>query len=88
MACREGFDLFTNFGRRAFFRPGLLGDKWNRHYAWIDTFGHHICAIIGHSKDTYLWQDTEVGEERLICLRCNKKIELSDCQILPILHLI
>lgn len=75
MASREGVDLFTPNGRRVFFRSGLFGSKWSRHYAWIDTFGHHICAVIGHSKNTYLWQDTEMGEERLICLRCNGKIE-------------
>ncbi len=78
MASREGVDLFTRHGRRVFFGDGLFGSKWSRHYARIDTFGHHICAILGHSDKTYLWTDDgphAVGEKRLICLRCNGKIE-------------
>lgn len=75
MASREGVDLFTRNGRWVFFRSGLLGDKYTRHYAKIDTFGHHICAVIGHSNKTYLWDDGQ--EQRLICLRCNGKIQSS-----------
>ena len=76
MAAREGFDLFTASGRHFFFRGGIFGAKWSRHYVWIDTFGHHICALIGHSKKTYLWDDGD--EQRLICLRCNKKLQSSE----------
>ena len=75
MASRESVDLSTPNGRRVFFRHGLLGDKYTRHYARIDTLGHHICPVIGHSDKTYLWDDGQ--EQRLICLRCGKKIEMT-----------
>lgn len=79
--CEEHCETFlgskTASGRHFFFKGGIFGTKWSRHYMWIDTFGHYICALIGHSKKTYLWHDDGphgVGEKRLICLRCNRPI--------------
>lgn len=78
MASREGFDLFTENGRTAFFRSGTFGDEWGRKHAWIDTVGHHICAVIGHSKKTYPHSPQDTGETREICLRCNKPVKEAD----------
>ncbi len=72
MASRMGYDLFTASGRHFFFKGGIFGDKHSRHYVWIDTLGHHICALIGHSKKTYEWGHGD--EKRLNCLRCNRPI--------------
>jgi hypothetical protein len=38
-ACREGFDLFSRYGRLYFFRRGILGDRWARKFVLLDTFG-------------------------------------------------
>lgn len=72
MASREGYDLFNKWGRRAFFRHGLFGDRWARKHVLIDTFGHHICAIIGHSKRTWEWDDG-IGIRHAICARCGMR---------------
>jgi hypothetical protein len=69
-SCREGFDLFNSFGRKHFFKRGLLGDKWARHYVLKDTLGKYICKIIGHSK-TFNTDDIPPNK---CCLRCFKII--------------
>ena len=69
MASRDNFDLFTKWGRDNFFRSGLVGDNHSRHYAKIDTFGHYICAVVGHGD---VWESQE--EEIIICLRCGKRV--------------
>lgn len=74
MASRESFDLFTKNGRTAFFRSGIFGNEWGRSYAWIDTVGHHISAVIGHTKETYLSIDCDIGEAKEICFRCNRPV--------------
>ncbi len=72
---REGFDLFSRIGRRCFFRRGVFGDKWARTYVWTDTFGHHICALLGHSRSNYATDDSP---PRKICRRCNRDAAMSD----------
>lgn len=73
MGQRQGYDLFTKMGRKNFFRKGLLGDKWSRANALTDTLGHHICALLGHSEETY--EHGYQGEgKRIVCCRCNRYI--------------
>lgn len=74
LAQRECFDLFRITGLRNFFRRGFFGDKWGRRYVFVDTLGHHICALIGHSKKRYIY-DTLEGESWSNCLRCNRRVE-------------
>jgi hypothetical protein len=76
MACREGFDLFNKYQRGNFFRRGIFGDKWARHYVLKDTFGHHVCSIIGHSKKIHHITDT-CGEPPFdLCDRCGNHVSL------------
>jgi hypothetical protein len=67
---REGFDLFSKFGRKYFFRRGLFGDKWARKYVLNDTFGRYVCKAFGHSKKTFL-----TDEKETICLRCFRRTQ-------------
>lgn len=67
-ASRECFDIFSKYGRKNFFRPGMFGDKWARHYVIKDTFGHHLCFIAGHSKNVFV---SDEGEK--ICRRCYRR---------------
>ncbi len=62
MGCsREGFDLFTKYGRQHFFK------SWNWHYMWGDTFNQIICIFKGHIK-------YDAGEGDYACRRCYKYI--------------
>jgi len=70
-AVREGFNLFSKFGRYYFFRRGMFGDKWARQYVLQDTFGRYICKILGHSKKTF---ETDDIPPEIICFRCFRKI--------------
>lgn len=72
MGYRQNFDLMKRIGRKNFFERGLFGDEWSRKFILIDTLGHHICSLIGHSEKTYISR-TE-GEKTIICYRCNKTI--------------
>ena len=61
----------SKWGRRAFRRE--LFSRWAWRYMWIDTFGHHICHLIGHSTRTYEWDDG-YGKTFQNCYRCNQHI--------------
>ena len=67
MGGREGFNLFHKFGRRHFFRRGILGDKWARSHVINDTFGKYICKILGHT-DTF--ETDDYPKPRTLCKRC------------------
>lgn len=69
MASREGFNLFHKYGKRNFFRRGILGDKWARRYVLRDTFGRYVCQLIGHTAKTYKAEDS-----KLICFRCFQEV--------------
>lgn len=70
MPGREGFNLFSKWGRLYFFKRGLFGDKGARNYVLQDTFGRFICKVIGHGKT--FETDDFVPED--CCLRCFQKI--------------
>jgi len=76
MGDRQGYDLLTKMGRSNFFMDGLFGDRWSRGYAMGDTFGHHICAVIGHSKRTFLARSGN-GPKHAYCYRCSRRVQSS-----------
>jgi hypothetical protein len=71
-ASRQGFDLFHPYGRKAFFRSGILGDKWGRRYVLQDTFGKFICKIKGHKL--FNSADDIKNYVEASCSRCGKLI--------------
>ncbi len=75
MAQRVSFNLFSKHGRASFFRGGrLFGDKWSRQYVLRDTFGRHICSLLGHSDKTFQSQEAVNVASNTICLRCFSKL--------------
>ncbi|TET16309.1 MAG: hypothetical protein E3J81_03540 [Dehalococcoidia bacterium] len=75
MGCaRQGFDLFNKYGRRAFFHPGVFGDRWGRQFVLQDTFGRYVCKLLGHSKKTYEVEDYEEDYICVVCKRCYRVI--------------
>lgn len=64
MCSREGYNLFTKYGRHAFWRD-LTKYKTFNHYVWQDTICPIICKIIGHKQ--YLTDDDEKA-----CKRCSQ----------------
>lgn len=73
MTCREGFDLFNKGQRKNFFRKGIFGDKFARHYVLKDTFGKYVCKMFGHSRKIYNLEDCD-GTKFKLCDRCYRRI--------------
>lgn len=74
-ASRQGYNLFTKIGRKNFFEVGIFGDKWARSYVLQDTFGRYICKLIGHSKRTFDYRDSDDEDAIKICSRCFERIK-------------
>lgn len=48
MASREGYDIFSKYGRQHFWRD-LRRRRFNG-YVWRDTLGRFVCAVLGHRE--------------------------------------
>lgn len=66
MPQREGFDLFSKYGRRVFWRD-LTKHGFVNSLMWRDTFGRFACFFVGHNA-----YKTYEGEQA--CKLCCKYI--------------
>ena len=88
MAARMSYDLLYEPARREVIRliksskGKLLLEKWFIEYIVKDTFGHHICSIIGHSNHIF-FTFFEPDDRLIMCERCYRhiKVECGDLSI-------
>lgn len=70
-ACREGFDLFNKFGRRAFWQH-LKRGRFQR-IMWRDTFGRVICWLHGEHTVHQTFENNEVESSCHTCCKWLKQ---------------
>ena len=77
-ACRESFDLFSEYGRRNMVSHLRCG-RWRYPVSlvWRDTFGWVACRLVGHRP----YVPSDPGEpEEVACRQCCKWLKTSPTQ--------